>query len=89
MAEPDAPLTRTILVDCTVALEVTVQYDPLDDDTTISDVKPDWLNFQIGIPYWHPNLRMPNTEISGGVIQHLEHYLPRGVELRWNPTADQ
>ena len=85
----ETPRTRTIIVDCTVALEVTVQYDPADDSPSITGLAPDWSNFQIGVPYYSPNLRMPNTGISGSVIQHLQRNLPRGTEMRWNPTTSQ
>jgi hypothetical protein len=86
----EAPRTRTIIVDCTVALEVTVQYDPVDDTPEIIDVTPDWSNFQVGIPYYAtPHIRMPNTGISGSIIQHLQRNLPRGTEMRWNPTTSQ
>lgn len=88
MSQPEPPTTRRVTVDCTVTIEVTVQYDPIADTAIVERITPDWQSLQVGLAYWHSTQRMANIGVTDGVHKHIERCLPKGLDMRWNPTTN-
>lgn len=78
---PRGPESRRLVVDCTLTLEVGVQYHP-DGTVEITVVDADWRKLQVGLAYWQPTERRTNIGVDHDIRTHLERQLPREVELR-------
>jgi hypothetical protein len=71
---------RKITVDCTVALEVTVQVDGHKID--ILDVAPLWDRLEVGLSYWLPGHRLTNVGTHAAINDTITKQLPTWCELR-------
>jgi hypothetical protein len=71
-------------VDCTLTLEVGVQYHPL-GPITITGVDVDWNRLRVGLAYWQPQERGTNIGVDAAIRRYLERMLVYELEVRHVP----